>query len=249
MQKLRPYVLTIAGFDPSGGAGILADVKTFEQCKTLGLAVNTAQTLQTEDRFFESDPMHTEAIEKATFTLLERYPVKGIKIGWMADWDFLITLVIKIKQQYPKVKILWDPIAKASSAEQNQNAQWEKANELLPYLDIITPNYDELLAWSKGDIEAWQKALPTSLWVLQKGGHDPEYPGRDLLYQNEGSRFQFKAWKKYQDKHGTGCILSAALLAYWIHQYPPKKAYLKAKKYLENAIWSNPTLLAYHQFD
>lgn len=249
MPKLRPYILTIAGFDPSGGAGILADIKTFEQCKTLGLAVNTAQTLQTEDCFMSAEPIANESIEKAVFTLLDRYPIKGIKIGWISDWNFLLELVQKIRIKAPKMVILWDPIAKATASPTAESKDWDTASKVLKEIDLLTPNYDELMAWvgASGDLEAWKKQLPPQVWVLQKGGHHPTQKGRDFLYQNQGKNYALKAWEDYQEKHGTGCILSAALLAYWIQDYPPHKAALKAKQYLKKAVFSNATKLSYHQ--
>ena len=81
MPKVRPYCLTIAGFDPSGGAGILADCKTFEQNKTQGLAVITANTLQTEDSFKRVDWMTDEIILEQLNLLLDRYKIRFIKIG------------------------------------------------------------------------------------------------------------------------------------------------------------------------
>ncbi len=80
MSENRPFVLTIAGFDPSAGAGILADIKTFEQLKTYGIAIPTAYTIQTENQFVE---MEWVTIEKVLFQIelfLKAYKIKAIKI-------------------------------------------------------------------------------------------------------------------------------------------------------------------------
>ena len=81
MESNRPVVMSIAGFDPCGGAGILADIKTFEQHKVYGLGVNTSQTLQTENDFisirWETENDILNALEK----LLTHYDVKAVKIG------------------------------------------------------------------------------------------------------------------------------------------------------------------------
>ena len=81
MQPLRNYALTIAGFDPSNGAGLTADIKTFEQHKIYGLSVCTAITLQTEDHFYEIRWEKIEDVIKSLKILLEKYPVSVVKTG------------------------------------------------------------------------------------------------------------------------------------------------------------------------
>ena len=93
MSENRPFVLTLAGFDPSAGAGILADIKTFEQLKTYGIAIPTAYTIQTENQFVE---MEWVTIEKVVFQIelfLKAYRINAIKIGIvssLSDLKFII---------------------------------------------------------------------------------------------------------------------------------------------------------------
>ena len=89
MQPERKYVMTVAGFDPSGGAGLLADVKTFEQCGVYGLGVNTANTLQTADKFHSIEWSKLNDVLKAIEVLLSEYPVSVVKTGIMPSFDFL----------------------------------------------------------------------------------------------------------------------------------------------------------------
>src|SRR5665648_372914 len=81
MEANRPIVMSIAGFDPCGGAGILADIKTFEQHNVYGLAINTAQTVQTENDFISIRWETEDHILKALETMLTHYNVKAVKIG------------------------------------------------------------------------------------------------------------------------------------------------------------------------
>jgi hydroxymethylpyrimidine/phosphomethylpyrimidine kinase len=81
MQDKRPIVMSIAGMDPSAGAGLLADIKTFEQHKVYGLGISTAQTLQTDNQFFSIRWEETDDILEAIEKMLSNYEVKAIKIG------------------------------------------------------------------------------------------------------------------------------------------------------------------------
>src|SRR5690606_34283761 len=114
-MKKRPYILSVAGFDPSGGAGVLADIKTFEAYKTIGLGVSTALTYQTEDSFLGVD-WHTEKqLEMQLETLLKRYPVEIAKIGLVESLNSLDHILDILQNYRPGMKIIWDPILKASA--------------------------------------------------------------------------------------------------------------------------------------
>ena len=93
MQESRPFVLTIAGFDPSGGAGVLADAKTFEQHRVYGFAVNTGNTIQTENEFYEMQWTDIDFILKSLDKLLQNYTVKAVKIGIVPSLDYLKEIV------------------------------------------------------------------------------------------------------------------------------------------------------------
>src|SRR5690606_29234163 len=114
-MKKRPYILSVAGFDPSGGAGILADIKTFEAYKTIGLGVSTALTYQTEDSFLGLDWQSEKQIDMQLEPLLKRYPIKFAKIGLVESLKSLSQIIEVLKHYNPGMKIIWDPILKASA--------------------------------------------------------------------------------------------------------------------------------------
>ena len=89
--------MSIAGFDPSGGAGVLADIKTFEQLKVQGLAVCTAMTLQTESEFYTLQWQPIDEILSAINVLMKKYKVKAVKIGVVKDAEFLAQIVKKLR--------------------------------------------------------------------------------------------------------------------------------------------------------
>lgn len=243
MAQPRPYCLTIAGFDPSGGAGIIADCKTFEQLKVQGLSVMTANTIQTEDHFVTTNWIPVELIEQQLLVLLERYPVKHFKIGLIENGNVLLRILDIIHHNCKHPYILWDPVLRPNAGGELSDSRFD--NELSAILDRIhrlTPNlpeYQILFGDDKPEDIANQQ-----LSIYLKGGHvNP--PGRDLLYA-KGKIYPFNAQGVFSDKHGTGCILSAAQLAYTARNFPLVKTGLLAKRYLEACLRSNESLLSYH---
>jgi hydroxymethylpyrimidine/phosphomethylpyrimidine kinase len=238
MPKVRPYCLTIAGFDPSGGAGVLADCKTFEQNKTQGVAVITANTMQTEGMFKRVDWIKDEIILEQLNLLLERYKIKFVKIGLISSSELLEKIVVMLNEKSNNPKIIWDPILSTSAGGEFDTKRF------IPFLKsnlcknlIITPNLPEF------ESLGLSKTLNT---IYLKGGHSKE-KGKDILYF-QGKEFPFSPKIKTDlTKHGTGCIFSSALLANLALDYPLIKACLRSKRYVEKRIVSNTSLLAYHK--
>lgn len=239
MAKTRKYILSIAGYDPSGGAGVLADVKTFEQHKLIGLAVPTCNTLQNDNtfvsaRFFPSD----EIIEQ--IKLLNKFSVEAIKIGLVENLNSLQQILSCIKSIWPKAKIIWDPVLKATAGKESF---WSGNDALLSAIakeiTLITPNNTEWLNLNPNN-EKWPCAVLLT-------GSDSTKPGEDVLLTGD-KQFKLKALPfKGWDKHGSGCILSSALAANLAKGYPMLKATLRAKNYTTSCLNSNKTLLAYHK--
>lgn len=238
MPKVRPYCLTIAGFDPSGGAGILADCKTFEQNKTQGLAVITANTMQTEDTFKRVDWISDEIVLEQLNLLLDRYKIQFIKIGLISSSELLEKIVVVLNEKCVNPTIVWDPILSASAGGEFDTERFNLflKTDVCKNL-LITPNVSEYRTLQLKKSEAT---------VYLKGGHS-EHIGKDVLYKN-GKEYPFAPHVKTAlSKHGTGCIFSSALLANLAQEYPIVKASLRAKRYVEKRIISNPSLLAYHK--
>ncbi len=246
MKKKRPTVLTIAGFDPSGGAGILADIKTFEQLKVYGMAVQTANTIQNETTFYEVNWIDKETIFKQLDCLLETHQFTHAKIGLIPNLDFIKTLV-----EHPKLtgcKFIWDTVLKSSSGFKfNLNTQ--NLEQILPHIFMITPNINEVKILAQKDSpEESAKYLAQFTNVYLKGGHATENVGKDYLYTKDGKIYPFRNHAKTAtEKHGSGCILSSALTAHFAREYTLIKACLKSKDYTKRVLESNTTLLGYHK--
>ena len=238
MHDERPYCLSFAGFDPSAGAGVLADMKTFEQLKVYGLGVVTALTYQNEASFDGLIWIKEEEIRKQLVPLFT-YPVKVVKIGLIQNLDVLHRILMFIRTSYPQIFIIWDPVLKASAGFRiHENLKVSK--DVLESIDLITPNFDEYKALQLDNIEV-------KCAILLKGGHRIDKRGTDVLFMNGqehiilGEEFIDK-----NDKHGTGCVLSSAIGAYIASGDAVLTASTKAKKYVECFIQSNNGGLGYH---
>jgi hydroxymethylpyrimidine/phosphomethylpyrimidine kinase len=244
MAKKRPYVASIAGYDPSAGAGLLADTKTFEMHKVYGFGICTAMTWQNDDTVQRVDWYPVNEIIAQLELLLPKFRVDWFKIGIIENADSLREVCTYIKKVNPKARILWDPVLKSSSGYSffRENAIPE---ELLELVDWITPNLDEF----KVLLVREEKALAFSsrLSIYHKGGHNQEQPGKDWLY-HEGKGYPLNPkGQNISPKHGSGCVFSAALCANLALGYPVLKACLNTKRYMEKILSSNPGLLAWHK--
>src|SRR5690606_21038379 len=114
-QKEKPIVLSIAGFDPCGGAGVLADIKTFEQLHVRGMAVLTANTVQTEDTFSTIICADIDVVQIGIKELMQRYMISVVKIGIVRDMTFLAAILTSVYACNPEVFVIWDPVLKSSS--------------------------------------------------------------------------------------------------------------------------------------
>jgi hydroxymethylpyrimidine/phosphomethylpyrimidine kinase len=244
MQRERPYVITIAGLDPSSGAGLTADLKTFEQLKVYGLAVCTAYTLQTHDTFHNIEWRDEKKILEETATLLNTYPVEAVKTGILPSTSLLEKLVTLIRAKDERIRIIVDPVWKSSTGfEFNPDALSEK---LLSQITLLTPNLPELdhLGYA-GDPD---KILGLSNFthVLLKGGHHPTKAGTDILYCGREQTVIPSSKGEVKAKHGSGCVLSSAITAYLALGYDIKAACTLAKKYMDRFLTSTENLLGYH---
>lgn len=246
----RPYALTIAGFDPSGGAGIVADAKTMESLGVYGLSVATCITVQHESALERVDWLPLELIQAQAQLLLEHYAIGFLKIGLFPSWDQLEALLRFLRKLQPELYVVVDPIFRATAGyDFHQNQQPSAA--LLSSIDLLTPNEEELRRLAlKAETphQTAQRIATQHTAVLYKGGHNAEQRGVDFLYEKGQSQpisFAPNLAVAY-DKHGSGCVLSAALTAQLALGEALPQACEKAKAYTARFLNSSPTLLGYH---
>lgn len=250
MVSKRLYVLSIAGFDPSGGAGVLADVKTFEGNKVYGLGVMSANTFQNDTEFENVDWISAEKIIEQISILQKRFEFEFIKIGLIENLETLDKIVSYLISKNTKTKIIWDPILKASAGfEFHKQVDSVLLEKICKQLYIITPNVPEALSLgSLKDAVENAKHISKYCHVFLKGGHAEKKVGYDTLFLKEGKQFSFRPkTKNIFPKHGSGCVLSSALAANLAKGEDLQRACLKAKQYTERILSSNKTLLGYHK--
>ncbi len=244
----RPNILTIAGYDPSGGAGVLADIKTAEFHKCMGMGVLTANTIQTEDTFVSVGWIEEIQIVKQLETLLTRYQFGAVKIGIIESFERLQTLINKVKEYQSDVFIIWDTVLSASSGFDFVNdINQEKLMTLLKSIDLITPNANEVHKLTGvGDIYKGAKELSKHTNILLKGGHRTDKMGVDTLFYN-GLEVDFIPTNtQVFPKHGSGCMLSSAIASNIALGNTIDLACEKSKRFIEKQLLSNHSLLAYY---
>jgi hydroxymethylpyrimidine/phosphomethylpyrimidine kinase len=250
MTSGRPPVLSIAGFDPCAGAGILADIKTFEQHKVLGMGVVTGLTFQNDSEFDGIKWIETDEIIRQIEILTRKFKIQVVKVGMLQGFESLEKIISALKTKNSELRIIWDPILKASAGfEIHKSVDKKKVLEICKSIFLITPNVDEIriLTGEQDEIKA-AKELSKYCNVLLKGGHSKEKIGRDHLFTTDGKIFPFRP-KKISEigKHGSGCVLSSAITANLANGLSLQRSCLKGKDYVTKFLTSNKSLLGYHK--
>lgn len=244
MSTDRPFVLTIAGLDPSGGAGILADIKTFEQHKVTGFAISTANTIQTENQFYEIQWTDLSFVIRSIETLFLNYKISVVKIGIVSSLHDLNRIVSTIKLLSPSTKIVWDPVLKSTTKFEFLNIEDRlDLNKILSKIDLITPNYNEAEILFP-EFASEENEFSTN--VLLKGGHNEKALGTDRLFLKDEVLELLPSGKNCFEKHGSGCVLSSAIASNLALNQTIKQACKNAKIYIENYLSSTSTLIGYH---
>lgn len=250
MRSQRPYVLSVAGYDPSGGAGVLADIKTFEANKTYGLGVISANTFQNDKDFTGLDWMPFEKINAQLEVLAQRFAVQWVKIGLIQSLEVLAQVIAVCKRLWAGCQIIWDPILAASAGFQfHTSINQLQLQKSLREIFLVTPNVPEAQQLAPGaPATESAKQLASYCNVLLKGGHDAEKKGYDSLFTVEGRKYAFRPKaKNVSAKHGSGCVLSSAVAAQLAQGEGLHRACLLAKEYTGAFLKSNETLLGYHK--
>jgi hydroxymethylpyrimidine/phosphomethylpyrimidine kinase len=243
-------VLSIAGFDPSAGAGVLADVKAVETNGAYCFGVVSALTYQNESEFDAIEWIDEAKILRQIETLLRKHKFSVLKIGLIQNLNILFNIIEYIKQAIPNIKIIWDPILKASAGyEFHSTINRKLFDNIIESIFLITPNIPESEILFNTIIPTeLQKILDRkSCNILLKSGHATGNEATDLLI-SANEIFEINA-KRIADaqKHGTGCVLSASIAAYMAVGYDIVTSTKRAKVYMNNYLISTDGLLGIHK--
>jgi hydroxymethylpyrimidine/phosphomethylpyrimidine kinase len=239
-----PNVLSIAGTDPSGGAGIQADLKSFSALGAYGMAVVTALVAQNTRGVRDVRLVEPDFIIAQIDAVFDDVRVDAVKIGMVATAE-IATAVAGALVRHKAPHIVLDPVMVAKSGDRLLAAQAVRAlrERLIPLAEIITPNLPEaadLLGVSSISASGMEEAVRKlhalgSQWVLLKGGHLDGPESVDLLF--DGSEIHRLAAPRVVTKntHGTGCTLSSAIAALR-PRYDMVEAVTRAKDFLTGAL-------------
>lgn len=244
-----PTALSIAGSDPSGGAGIQADLKTFHQHKVYGMAVITLLTAQNTRGVRAVYVMKPVQVIRQLEAVLEDILPRAAKTGALGD-EKVLRVVARAARQF-KFPLVVDPVmmSKHGALLLKRNAVRVFIRELLPHAVLVTPNLceAEVLSGIKvRDPKSMEKAAQIIAGfgpqaVLVKGGH-LEGEALDLFYQDGRVRFFRAPRTKTRHTHGTGCTYSAAITAELAKGKSLLAAVSSAKKFITRAICTSPGL-------
>lgn len=246
---MKPVALTIAGSDPSGGAGIQADLKTFHQFGVYGEAVVTLLTVQNTVRVSRVECMSAELVVEQIRAVIEDIHPMAAKTGALGDRAIVEAVAgIAVEFDFPLVV---DPvmISKHGVPLMAEDAREAVREKLLPRAYLLTPNLAEaeaLTGFAIRDVSGMRRAAEAlarsgARAVLVKGGH-LEGAAVDVLY-HDGVWHEFPAPRiDTPHTHGTGCTFSAAITAELAMGTPLVEAVSRAKAYITEAIRTAPRL-------
>ncbi|MGE6396420.1 bifunctional hydroxymethylpyrimidine kinase/phosphomethylpyrimidine kinase [Chryseobacterium scophthalmum] len=219
-----PTVLTIAGFDGSGGAGIQADIKTFSALGCYATSVLTALPVQNTMGVRKIYPVAVEAVADQIEAVLDDIFPDAIKIG-MVHTSQLVETIVKTLSKYPKIPIVFDPVMVATSGHRliEEETIQTIVEQLFPIAEIITPNMDEASILAKMEVKtledmkiAGENILKLGCKnILLKGGHQELPTVTSLLFEENGKQSSFETIKfATNNTHGSGCTLSSAIATF-----------------------------------
>jgi hydroxymethylpyrimidine/phosphomethylpyrimidine kinase len=237
-------VLTIAGSDCSGGAGIQADLKTFSAHGVFGMSVITSVVAENTCRVIAIQDVKTDMVKKQIDAVFEDIIVDAVKIGMLSSIKIMRAVASKLKEYKPKY-VVFDPVmyAKNGASLMDEDAKDFLITKMIPLTTLITPNIPEAERIAEIKIENVynMKEAAKIIFkfgcknVLVKGGHS-RGDATDVLYDGEDfSEFTAKRINT-KNTHGTGCTYSSAIASNLANGFSVKKSVLDAKDYMTKAI-------------
>lgn len=230
--------LSIAGYDPSGGAGVLNDIKTFHALGVYGTAVITALTVQNTARVENILPISTEFIKQQIDVIMDGEEIVYAKTGMLYSPEIVKTVSRKIKEY--KLQVVVDPVMVAGSGGflKVKGLAESLKKYLLPQALLTTPNIFEAQALTGIDIKDEKDAIKAALNlgklcnVVITGGH---LNGNDVLYDGSLKVLQGKLIDS-ENTHGSGCTYSAATTAYLLKNLALEESLIHAGEFTRNSI-------------
>lgn len=245
-QYQTPAILTIAGHDPTSGAGISIDTRIANDLSVQCYSVISTLTAQSLHHFVSATATPSDQLQESLTTLLTDHPVTVAKLGMVQNLQQAVQIVAQMKALGVK-RIIWDPILQPTAAEKTQSRLWTEEQDkfaiLLNEVSLVTPNKPEAQALFGTDDSAELQSIAQEhgVAILLKGGHDTTSP--HLVVNHLITRDGIHPYYTHRyDKsiHGTGCMLSAAIASYWAMEYSLVSSVQRACHYLATIFAGQP---------
>lgn len=237
--------LTIAGSDASGGAGIQADLKTFQALGVFGMSAVTAVTVQNTQKVYAVEEISPSIVYDQILRLYEDTPIDAVKIGMVSSIPLIESIAEALEQVSP-VNVVLDPvmISKSGYSLLNEDARTALVEMLFPLADVVTPNIHEAEALIGESIETTEEMAAAAKKiagfgarrVMLKGGHLGGPQATDVVFDGQQIHHLNSDRITTENTHGTGCTLSAAIAAHLAKGVDFSTAMSKSKHYITGAI-------------
>ncbi|MHB1193381.1 MAG: bifunctional hydroxymethylpyrimidine kinase/phosphomethylpyrimidine kinase [Longimicrobiales bacterium] len=254
MAEPRPIALTIAGSDSGGGAGIQADLKTFQAFGVFGTSAITAITAQNTLGVTAVHAVPLDVVRAQIDAVVTDLPPAALKTGMLATAELVRTVAAAIRR-HGLTRYVLDPVMVSTSGHRllDEDAEATLVRELLPLAALVTPNLHEariLTGEEVASLEDMRRAAQALVGMgagaaLLKGGH-LDGDAVDLLWDGAEERIWRKPRLATRNTHGTGCTLSAAVAAGLARGLPLADATDRAVRWVAKAIETAPGLGAGH---
>ena len=248
-----PCVLVFSGSDPSGGAGMQADIPAISALGCHPLSVPTALTVQDNVSVFAVHPLDPELIRHQAQVLIDRFKISAVKLGITGNRrnaEMIAGLIHQLRQRQPDLPVVFDPVLANGKGDQLSTDDAAQALEsLYPVATVITPNLNEARRLCGTQHTPEQQAAILMQrgcqHVLLKGGHGPQE--QDVVNRWFGPDAAFAAWtwSRLPDEfHGSGCTLAAALSAQLALGLGMQEAIVAAQVYCQHALTTSYAIAA-----
>ena len=263
-NKSYPIVLSIAGSDSSGGAGIQADLKTFSALGVYGATAITAITAQNTLGVVSQMALPPQMVREQIIAVMDDLHPSVVKIGMLSNAE-IVNAVAEVLSEY-KPKIILDPVIVSTSGHRllSVEAQDVIKEKLLPISELVTPNIPEMETLTNMPLSSFEEKEKAANYllslgvkaVLLKGGHEDGEVKTDILY-SKGQQSTDNGQQSLslvsesistQNVHGTGCTLSSAIAAFLALDYSLEDAVREAKRYITEAIRAGADVKIGHGF-
>lgn len=246
-----PVVMSIAGFDPSGGAGVLADIKTIGVFDCFGVACVTSLTFQNTLGVAGARHQSVDTVRRQIAALFDDFEIAAIKTGMLPTPEIVVEVASIIKAKSVPIVVV-DPVLVSSSGFRlvEEGVAEALRSDLFPVASLVTPNISEaqLLSGEEiKDLPGGQRAAELILamgprGVLITGGDAASDAATDLLIDEQGSCTYSAERIRSRNTHGTGCTLASALACLLARGYDLRASIPIAKRYIIEAMLSGPDL-------